>query len=92
MTAPRRYATAGALRAALEARLLDRARRDQVNQNLDLTVRTSGDNSAAALRERLRIAAGVQLPNFFMFVVDEAMAELNHAPEGGARFRVGRHS
>jgi hypothetical protein len=134
MPAPRQYATARALRAALEARLLDRALRDLVDlqrlrrqvafdrllarmfapanggrdgwvlkggyamelrfrqarstKDLDLTVRTSGDNSAAALRERLQIAAAVELPDFFIFVVDEAMAELSQAPEGGARFPV----
>ena len=121
MTAPRQYTTAGALRAALEARLVDRALRDLVDlqrlrrqvafdrllarmfapahaagdgwvlkggyamelrfrqarstKDLDLTVRAGGDNSAPALRERLQVAADVQLPDFFGFVVGEAMAE-----------------
>lgn len=30
----------------------------------------------------------MQLPDFFTFIVGEAMAELNQAPEGGARFPV----
>ena len=65
-----------------------RFRQARSTKDLDLTVRTSGDNSVAALRERLQIAAAVQLPDFFVFVVNEAMAELNQAPEGGARFPV----
>ena len=65
-----------------------RFRQARSTKDLDLTVRTSGDNSVAALRERLQIAAAVQLPDFFVFVVQEAMAELNQAPEGGARFPV----
>jgi hypothetical protein len=64
MTAPRQYATAGALRAALEARLLDRALRDRIDLQ----------------RLRRQVA--------FDRLVDEAMAELNQAPEGGARFPV----
>src|SRR5439155_26068102 len=136
MAAQREYATAGAFRTALEARLNERARRDGVDlhrlrqqvafdrllarmfdpsqpvrdgwvlkggyalelrfrqarstRDLDLTVRRiegSGE-SPASLRERLLLAASVQLPDFFTFEVGEAMAELNQAPEGGARFPV----
>lgn len=136
MAAPRQYATAGAFRTALEARLNERARRDGVDlhrlrrqvafdrllarmfdpskpvrdgwvlkggyalemrfhmarstKDLDLTVRTAqgraGDSSS--LRERLQLAASIDLPDFFTFIVGEAMAELNQAPEGGARFPV----
>ncbi len=63
-------------------------------KDLDLTVRSRTDGvrsvggSPPTLRERLQVAASVQLPDFFMFVVGEAMAELNQAPEGGARFPV----
>lgn len=136
MTAPRQYATAGAFRAALEARLNERARREGVDlgrlrrqvafdrllarmfdpgqpirdgwvlkggyalemrfvrarstKDLDLTVRRreGASESAASLRERLLIAASVELPEFFTFEIGEAMAELNQAPEGGARFPV----
>ena len=136
MAAQREYATAGAFRTALEARLNERARRDGVDlhrlrrqvafdrllarmfapsqlvrdgwvlkggyalemrfhmarstKDLDLTVRTAqacaGDSSS--LRERLQLAASIDLPDFFTFIVGEAMAELNQAPEGGARFLV----
>jgi len=133
MAAPRQYATAGAFRTALEARLNERARRDGVDlhrlrrqvafdrllarmfdpsqpardswvlkggyalemrfhmarstKDLDLTVRTrAGDSSS--LRERLQLAASIDLPDFFTFIVGEAMAELNQAPDGGARFPV----
>jgi hypothetical protein len=56
-------------------------------KDLDLTVRTrAGDSSS--LRERLQLAASIDLPDFFTFIVGEAMAELNQAPEGGARFPV----
>jgi len=137
MIAQRQHATAGALCAALEARLNEKSRRDGVDlqrlrrqvafdrllarmfdcsqldrdgwvlkggyalemrfhqarstKDLDLTVRRNGprsDESPASLRERLQLAAEVQLPDFFKFVVGEAMAELNQAPEGGARFPV----
>jgi Nucleotidyl transferase AbiEii toxin, Type IV TA system len=63
-------------------------------KDLDLTVRsqTGGasavDGSFPTLRERLQLAASVQLPDFFTFIIGEAMAELNQAPEGGARFPV----
>jgi hypothetical protein len=139
MTAPRQYATSGALRAALEARLNEQSRRDGVDlqrlrrqvafdrllarmfdptqpgregwvlkggyalemrfhqarstKDLDLTVRSRIDgapavSSPSTLRERLQLAASLQLPDFFTFIVGEAMAELNQAPEGGARFPV----
>jgi hypothetical protein len=136
MTAQRQYATAGAFRTALEARLNERARREGVDlgrlrrqvafdrllarmfdrsqpvrdgwvlkggyalemrflrarstKDLDLTVRRGEGpaESTASLRERLLAAASVGLPDFFMFEVGEAMAELNQAPEGGARFPV----
>ena len=59
-------------------------------KDLDLTVRSAqgrgGDSQS--LRERLQLAASVDLPDFFVFIVGEAMAELNQAPEGGARFPV----
>src|SRR5689334_13031612 len=134
MAAQRQYATAGAFRAALEARLNERARRDGVDlqrlrrqvafdrllarmfdpsqpvsegwvlkggyalemrfhlarstKDLDLTVRSGGERSgdSASLRERLQLAASIDLPDFFTFIVGEAMAELNQAPEGGAHF------
>jgi hypothetical protein len=59
-------------------------------KDLDLTVRAAqgraGDSNS--LRERLQLAASIDLPDFFTFIVGEAMAELNQAPEGGARFPV----
>jgi hypothetical protein len=56
-------------------------------KDLDLTVRTrAGDSSS--LRERLQLAASIDLPDFFTFIVGEPMAELNQAPGGGARFPV----
>ena len=140
MVTPRQYATAGALRTALETRLLERSRRDAVDlhrlrrqvafdpllarmfdanlpgrdgwvlkggyalemrfhraratKDLDLTVRvtsigqTPPDDLAAALRERLQLAASVELADFFVFNVGEASLELNQAPEGGSRFPV----
>lgn len=140
MVTPRQYATAGALRAALEARLLDRSLRDDVDlqrlrrqvafdrllarmfdpahaardgwvlkggyalelrfqqarttKDLDLTVRAAAaglgveQTTMASLRERLQIAAQVRLPDFFTFVVGEAMLTLDQAPGGGARFPV----
>jgi Nucleotidyl transferase AbiEii toxin, Type IV TA system len=136
MTVPRQYATAGAFRAALEARLNERARREDVDlsrlrrqvafdrllarmfdssqpirdgwilkggyalemrflrarstKDLDLTVRRreGAVESAASLRERLQVAASVELPDFFVFEIGEVMADLNQAPEGGARFPV----
>jgi hypothetical protein len=136
MAAPRQYATAGAFRTALEARLSERVRRDGVDlhrlrrqaafdrllarmfdpsqsvrdrwvlkggyalemrfhmarstKDLDLTVRhvQGRAGSSISLRERLQLAASIELPDFFIFIVGEAMAELNQAPEGGARFPV----
>jgi hypothetical protein len=136
MAAQRQYATAGAFRTALEARLNERARRDGVDlhrlrrqvafdrllarmfdpsksvrdgwvlkggyalemrfhmarstKDLDLTVRTAQGAvvDSTSLRERLQLAASIELPDFFTFIVGEAMAELNQAPEGGARFPV----
>ena len=140
MVTPRQYATAGALRTALETRLLERSRRDAVDlhrlrrqvafdrllarmfdanlpgrdgwvlkggyalemrfhraratKDLDLTVRvtsigqTPPDDLAAALRERLQLAASVELADFFVFNVGEASLELNQAPEGGSRFPI----
>ena len=140
MVARRQYATSGALRTALETRLLERSRREAVDlhrlrrqvafdrllarmfdasqpahdawvlkggyalelrfhraratKDLDLTVRatssvqTSAEHQAAALRERLQIAASVQLADFFVFDVGEPGLELNQAPEGGSRFPV----
>jgi len=59
-------------------------------KDLDLTVRSGGGRSGDAtfLRERLQLAASIDLLDFFTFIVGEAMAELNQAPEGGARFPV----
>jgi hypothetical protein len=58
-------------------------------KDLDLTIRATEASSAdQPLRERLQYAAAVPLPDFFTFIVGEAMAELNQAPEGGARFPV----
>ena len=140
MVAQHQYATAGALRTALETRLLERSRRDAVDlhrlrrqvafdrllarmfdanlpgrdgwvlkggyalemrfhraratKDLDLTVRvtsigpTPPDDLAAALRERLQLAASVELADFFVFNVGEASLELNQAPEGGSRFPI----
>ncbi len=140
MVTPRQYATAGALRTALETRLLERSRRDAIDlhrlrrqvafdrllarmfdanlpgrdgwvlkggyalemrfhraratKDLDLTVRvtsigqTPPDDLAAALRERLQLAASVELADFFVFNVGEATLELSQAPEGGSRFPV----
>jgi hypothetical protein len=136
MAAQRQYATAGAFRTALEARLNERARRDGVDlhrlrrqvafdrllarmfdssqpvrdgwvlkggyalemrfhmarstKDLDLTVRSAPGNAgdSTSLRERLQLAASIELPDFFTFNLGEAMAELNQAPEGGARFPV----
>jgi Nucleotidyl transferase AbiEii toxin, Type IV TA system len=134
MAAQRQYATAGAFRTALEARLNERARRDGVDlhrlrrqvafdrllarmfdpsrpmrdgwvlkggyalelrfhmarstKDLDLTVRNAQGRAgdSVSLRERLQLAASIVLPDFFTFIVGEAMAELNQAPDGGARF------
>jgi hypothetical protein len=140
MVAQRQYATAGALRTALETRLLERSRRDAVDlhrlrrqvafdrllarmfdarlpardgwvlkggyalemrfhqaratKDLDLTVRaTSGaqtrpEDLVAALRERLQVAASIELDDFFVLVIGEPSMELNQAPEGGSRFPV----
>jgi hypothetical protein len=59
-------------------------------KDLDLTVRrTQGHTGdSTSLRERLQLAASIDLPDFFAFIVGEAMAELNQAPEGGARFPI----
>jgi hypothetical protein len=71
---------------ALEMRFM----RARSTKDLDLTVRRreGASESVASLRERLLIAASVELPDFFTFEIGEAMAELNQAPEGGARFPV----
>jgi len=59
-------------------------------KDLDLTVRSAPAPAghSTSLRERLQLAASIDLPDFFTFIVGEAMAELNQAPEGGARFPV----
>ena len=59
-------------------------------KDLDLTVRSTPGHAgdSTSLRERLQLAASIELPDFFTFIVGEAMAELNQAPEGGARFPV----
>jgi hypothetical protein len=139
VAAPRQYGTAGALRTALETRLLERSRREAVDlqrlrrqvafdrllarmfysprsvrgwvlrggyalelrfhqarstKDIDLTVRTGShrkhpaEHAPIALRERLQLAAAVRLPDFFTFIVGEAMLELDQAPAGGARFPV----
>jgi hypothetical protein len=71
---------------ALEMRFL----RARSTKDLDLTVRGREGTveSAASLRERLLVAASVLLPDFFTFEIGQAMAELNQAPDGGARFPV----
>src|SRR5213594_4176558 len=63
---------------ALEMRFL----RARSTKDLDLTVRPrqGSTESAASLRERLLIAASVELPDFFTFEIGEAMADLNQAP------------
>lgn len=138
MVTPRQYATAGAFRAALETRLLERSRRDGVDlqrlrrqvgfdrllarmfdlslpvrdswvlkggyalelrfrearstRDLDFTIRTGLRNGegdrVTALREHLQSAALVRLPDYFAFIVGEAISTLDQAPEGGARFPV----
>ncbi len=66
----------------------------RATKDLDLTVRatagaqTPAEDLATALRERLQLAASVQLADFFVFVVGEPSLELNQAPEGGSRFPV----
>lgn len=58
-------------------------------KDLDLTVRRSPERvDPTTLRERLQIAASIDASDFFTFTVGEPMAELNQAPEGGARFPV----
>lgn len=71
---------------ALEMRFL----RARSTKDLDLTVRRREGftESAASLRERLLVAASMELPDFFTFEIGEAMADLNQAPDGGARFPV----
>jgi predicted nucleotidyltransferase component of viral defense system len=71
---------------ALEMRFL----RARSTKDLDLTVRRreGAVESTASLRERLLVAASVELPDFFVFEIGEVMADLNQAPEGGARFPV----
>jgi hypothetical protein len=71
---------------ALEMRFL----RARSTKDMDLTVRLreGSTESVASLRERLLVAASVELPDFFTFEIGEATAELNQAPEGGARFPV----
>ena len=136
MAGERHYATAGAFRTALEARLNEQARRDGIDlhrlrrqvafdrllarlfdasqplrdswvlkggyalemrfhmarstKDLDLTVRSAREHveGQLPLRERLQLAASIDLPDFFLFIVGEAMAELTQAPEGGERFPV----
>jgi hypothetical protein len=136
MATPRQYASAGAFRAALEARLNERAHREHLDlgrqrrqvaferllarmfdssqsirdgwilkggyalemrfrrarstKDLDLTVRPcdGAAESTVSLRERLLLAASIELPDFFVFEIGEVMADLNQAPEGGARFPV----
>jgi hypothetical protein len=71
-----------------------RFHRARATKDLDLTVRvtsigqTPPDDLAAALRERLQLAASVELADFFVFNVGEASLELNQAPEGGSRFPI----
>src|SRR5262245_23688695 len=84
-TRPSPCATVGSSKAAMRSRC-DSTWRGST-KDLDLTVRTRGGDSSA-LRERLQLAASIELPDFLTFIVGEAMAELNQAPEGGARFPV----
>jgi hypothetical protein len=71
---------------ALEMRFL----RARSTKDLDLTVRRreGAVESTASLRERLLVTVSVTLSDFFVFEIGEAMADLNQAPEGGARFPV----
>jgi hypothetical protein len=46
------------------------------------------DGLLAALREQLQSAALLRLPDFFTFIVGEAMLTLDQAPERDARFPV----
>jgi hypothetical protein len=64
--------------------------RARSTKDLDLTVKRGQvfPGNSAPLRERLQLAAAVDLQDFFVFFVGEEMAELNQAPEGGARFPV----
>lgn len=59
-------------------------------KDLDLTVKSDQGLGGASisLRERLQLAASIELTDFFTFIVGEPMAELNQAPEGGARFPI----
>jgi hypothetical protein len=62
-------------------------------RDLDFSVRGGSDwfedgDRITALRERLQSAAFLRLPDFFTFIVGEAMLALDQAPEGGARFPV----
>ena len=71
-----------------------RFHRARATKDLDLTVRLPASSparpeyAAAALRERLQIAAAVELADFFIFNIGELGLELNQAPEGGSRFPV----
>jgi Nucleotidyl transferase AbiEii toxin, Type IV TA system len=71
---------------ALEMRFL----RARSTKDMELTVRRreGAVESVTSLRERLLVACTVELPDFFSFEIGEAMADLNQAPEGGARFPV----
>jgi hypothetical protein len=71
-----------------------RFHRARATKDLDLTVRvtsigqTPPEDLPATLRERLQLAASVELADFFVFNVGEASLELNQAREGGSRFPV----
>lgn len=72
---------------ALELRF-ERAR---TTRDLDFTIRAMDVNRAerpGVLLDQLRAAAGVQLPDFFTFIVGEVMSTLEQAPDGGARFPI----
>lgn len=62
-------------------------------RDLDFSIRAGVDpiphaEGVDALREHLQLAALVRLPDFFSFIVGEAMMTLDQAPDGGARFPV----
>jgi len=69
-----------------------RFREARSTRDLDFTIRsglqTGEGDAVTALRERLLSAALVRLPDYFGFIVGEAMSTLDQAPECGARFPV----
>jgi hypothetical protein len=66
-----------------------RFRMARSTKDLDLTVRSAQGRAgdSLSLRERLRLAASIELPDFFMFTVGEAMAELIRLRKAARVFR-----